>query len=168
VADRVAGHEVGRKLIDDSGDHGVEVGDLVVQFEIATGKRLERYTVSSLDLAVARQIRAQCCQSSNKLHSGHVAQQIAQLVRRRDDRVLDHLQRDPPCHYSSLAAGDEDTQRFDHAIAATRRDGSLACKGSVRGVLCVEIIVLATLPAILPVGRRHLQNRHPGLLQEAQ
>lgn len=38
----------------------------------------------------------------------------------------------------------------------------------MRGILRVEIIVLATLPAILPVGRRHLQNRHTGLLHEAQ
>ena len=58
VADRVAGHEVGLQLIDDGGKQGVEVGDLVVQFEIPTGERFERDPVGNLQFAVARQIRA--------------------------------------------------------------------------------------------------------------
>ena len=42
VTDGVPRHQVGCKLIDDGGDHDVEIGDLVVQFEIAACERLER------------------------------------------------------------------------------------------------------------------------------
>ena len=35
MADRVSGHESGGELVDDSDDHGVEVCDLVMQFEVA-------------------------------------------------------------------------------------------------------------------------------------
>src|SRR3712207_9524793 len=38
MADRVAGHKGGRELLDNGGDHGVEVGDLVVQFKVASGQ----------------------------------------------------------------------------------------------------------------------------------
>src|SRR4051794_33899776 len=37
VANGVPRHQVGRQLIDDGGDHGIQVGDSVVQLEIAAG-----------------------------------------------------------------------------------------------------------------------------------
>lgn len=53
VADRVACDEVGCEFIDDGADHGIEVGDFVVQFEIAASQRLEGDAIGSLDVAIA-------------------------------------------------------------------------------------------------------------------
>jgi hypothetical protein len=38
----------------------------------------------------------------------------------------------------------------------------------VRGILGIEVVVLATPAPILPVGRSHLEHCDPSLLQEAQ
>src|SRR5271166_6542793 len=48
VADRIAGDEVRRQLIDDGGDHRVEIRDLVMQLEVTAGRdlRLIRYADS--------------------------------------------------------------------------------------------------------------------------
>jgi hypothetical protein len=40
VADRVPGHEGGGELVDDGNDHGVEIYDLIVQFEVAPASDL--------------------------------------------------------------------------------------------------------------------------------
>ena len=77
VADRVPGHKVGRQLVDDGGDHGVEVGDLVVQFEVAPGERLERDPVGRGHVAVVGQVRPPGGQRPDELHAGHVAQRVA-------------------------------------------------------------------------------------------
>jgi len=52
VADRVPGHEGGGKLVDDRDDHGVEVYDLIMQFEVAPAKRLERNPVGRPNAAI--------------------------------------------------------------------------------------------------------------------
>src|SRR5689334_22659426 len=41
VANRVPGHESGSQFVDDGGDHGIEVRDLVVQLEVTPAQRLE-------------------------------------------------------------------------------------------------------------------------------
>ena len=38
VADRVASDKIRRKLLDDGCDHRIEIGDLVVELEIASAK----------------------------------------------------------------------------------------------------------------------------------
>ena len=93
---------------------------------------------------------------------------IAQPVRGADDRVLDHLQSDASGGHGRLSAGHEDAQRFDHAVAASRGDGSLACESSMSGVLGVEIVVLASPAAILFVRGRDLEHGNSGLLHKAQ
>ena len=168
MADGVACDEVGREFVDDGADHRVEVGDLVMQFEIAASERLEADPVGRFHVAIGRQIRPPGGQGSNELHAGHAAQQISQSVGRADDRVLDHLQGDAPRRYGCLAASREDAQGFDHAVAASRRDGSLAGKGGMGRILRVEIVVLATSTAIVLVRRRDLQNLDPRALHEAK
>src|ERR1700683_2235802 len=52
VADRIAGHKVRRQLVDNGGDHYIQVRDLVMQFEVTASKGFEaesrsRYAVRS-------------------------------------------------------------------------------------------------------------------------
>jgi hypothetical protein len=62
----------------------------------------------------------------------------------------------------------ENAQGLDHAVAALRRDGALAGEGGMGRVLGIEIVVLATLATVLPVGCRDLQHLDAGLLQVAE
>ena len=41
AADRIAGDEVRGQLIDDGGDHHIEIRDLIMQFEVTAGQGLE-------------------------------------------------------------------------------------------------------------------------------
>ena len=52
---------------------------------------------------------------------GQLAQRVAQLVGRTDDRVVDHLQRDAPGGNRRLPAGFEDTQGLHHAVTGLGR-----------------------------------------------
>ena len=51
VTDRIPCHQGGSKLIDDGGDHGIKVGDLVVKFEISASERLERDPIGRCHIA---------------------------------------------------------------------------------------------------------------------
>jgi hypothetical protein len=57
MTDRVPIHEGGRELVDGGGDHSVEVGDLVVQFEVVPSERPERDPVGRDHVAVVRHVR---------------------------------------------------------------------------------------------------------------
>ncbi|GAA0272738.1 hypothetical protein GCM10008965_45570 [Methylorubrum aminovorans] len=168
AADGVAGHEVRRKLVDDGADHGIEIGDLVVQFRVAPRQGLQADPVGSLDVAVGAQIGPPRRQGPHELHPGHPAQRLAQAVGRAHDGVVDHLQGDAPSGDRGLPARVQDAQRLDHAVAGARRDGTGAGEGRVRCTLGVEVVVLASPPPILDVGGGHLQHLDPSLLQEAE
>ena len=56
MADRVPGYQTGSKLIDDGANHRVEIGDFVMQFEIAPTERLEGDLVSRYHVAVVGQV----------------------------------------------------------------------------------------------------------------
>jgi hypothetical protein len=56
MADRIAGNEVRRQLVDNGCDHRVQVRDLVMQFEVAAGQRLEADTIGGLQVAICGQI----------------------------------------------------------------------------------------------------------------
>src|SRR5690242_9824906 len=73
VADRVLGHEVRSKLLDDGGDHAVEVGDLVVQLEVASGEGAERDPVGGCHVAVVGHVGAPGSQRPDQLHAGALA-----------------------------------------------------------------------------------------------
>src|SRR3954469_3004071 len=75
---------------------------------------------------------------------------------------------DAPRRHRGLPAGAQDAQRLDHPVPAFRRYGPYARESCMRRILSVEVVVLATPPPILPVGRGDLEHRDPGLLQEAQ
>ena len=83
MADRVASDEVGRQFVDDDGDHAVEIGDLVVQFEITTGQRFEADPICRLDFPIGGQVGPPGRQRSNQLHAGHecVAGRAVHLAR---------------------------------------------------------------------------------------
>ena len=168
MADRIAGDEVRRQFVDDGGDHRIEVRDLVMQFEVTAGQRLEADAIGGIQVAIGGQIGSPRGQRTDELHAGQAAQLIAQAVRGADDRVVDHLQGDAPGAHRGLPASHENPQGFDHPVPASRRHGPLACKGGMGRVLSVEIVVLATPAAILLVGGRDLENRDPCLLHEAQ
>ena len=73
-----------------------------------------------------------------------------------------------PCRDRRLAAGREDAQGLDHAVAASGRNGARASEGCVRRVLCVKIIVLSTSAPIEFVWRRDFQYLDPHFLHEAK
>jgi hypothetical protein len=162
MADRIAGDEVGRQLVDNGCDHHIQVRDLVMQLEVAASKGFEADAIGGIQVAICRQIRAPRGQRSNELHTGKVAELIPKAVGGADDCVVDHLQGDAPGAYRGLPAGHENPQGFDHAVSASRRHGPLACKSGMGRVLSIEIVVLATPAAILLVGSGDLENRNPG------
>ena len=48
VADRIAGDEVRRQLIDDGGDYRIEICDLIMQFEVTAGQGLEADAIGGI------------------------------------------------------------------------------------------------------------------------
>ena len=156
------------QLADDGGDHCIQVGDLIVQFEVAASQRLEADAIGGIQIPIRGQIWAPRSQRPDELHAGQTAELIPKAVRGADDRVVDHLQGDAPGAYRSLPASHKNPQGFDHPVPASRRHSPLACEGGVGSVLGVEIIVLATPAAILVVGSGDLENCNPCLLHEAQ
>src|ERR1700730_19072859 len=62
VADGVPGYQTGSKFIDDGANHRVEIGDFVMQFEIAPTERLEGDPVSRYHVAVVGQVWPPRCQ----------------------------------------------------------------------------------------------------------
>jgi hypothetical protein len=93
VADRVLRHEVWGELVDDGGDHDVEVSDLVVQLEVAPGQRLERDPVGRGDVAVVGHVWPPGGKRPDEPHAGQLPQLVAEIIGGADDRVVDHLQR---------------------------------------------------------------------------
>jgi hypothetical protein len=83
---------------------------------------------------------------------------LTQGIWGRNDGVLDHLQGNPSCTYGSFAARSQDPECFHHAVPASWCNGALACKGGVRCVLGVQIIILSTPTPIMSIRRRDFQN----------
>ena len=63
--------------------------------------------------------------------------------------------------HRGFTAGFQHAQGLDHSIAAFGCDGALACEGCPCGVLGIQIIIIATLAAIMRVRCRDLQNSTP-------
>src|SRR3954468_8133165 len=75
-----------------------------------------------------------------------------------------HLQGDAPRRHRGLPARAQDAQSLDHPVPAFGGHGAFAGEGRVRSVLSVEVVVLATPPAIVLVGCCDLQDLDTGLL----
>src|SRR3954452_4305889 len=65
---------VGCEFIDEGNDHGVEIRDLVMQFEVSPSKRLQGNPVGRGYVSVVGQVRPPGCQGPDELHAGHFAQ----------------------------------------------------------------------------------------------
>ena len=91
VADRIAGDEVRGQFVDDSGDHHVEICDLIVQLEVTAGQRLEADAIRRIQVAISGKIGSLRGQRADELHAGQAAQLIAQAIRGANDCVVDHL-----------------------------------------------------------------------------
>src|SRR3954469_19776410 len=68
VTNRVPGYEVGGKFIDNRSDHNVQVGNLIVQFDVAAAERLEADPVGGIHIAVVSQVRPPRRQGPDQLH----------------------------------------------------------------------------------------------------
>ena len=137
MADRIAGDEVRRQLVDDGCDHHIQVRDLVMQFEVTAAEGSKADAIGGIQVAICGQIRTPRGQRSNELHAGKAAELIPKAVRGADDRVVDHLQGDAPGAYRRLPASHQNPQGFDHPVPASRRHGPLACKGGMGRVLSI-------------------------------
>ena len=162
VTNGIPRHKRGGELIDDGGDHGIKVGDLVMQLEVASSKGLQCDPIGRCHRAVVRHVRAPGRQCPDELHTGQLAQHIAESVGRADDRVLDHLQRDAPGSDCGFPTCLENTQGLDHAVTALGCDGALAGEGCMGGILGIEIVVLAPLAAIPLIRCCHFQDLDAG------
>jgi hypothetical protein len=107
VADRIAGDEVRRQLIDDGGDDHIEIRDLIMQFEVTAGQGLEADAIGGFQVAISSRIGPPRGQGADELHAGEAAQLIAKAVGSADDRVVDHLQGDAPGVHRGLPASHE-------------------------------------------------------------
>src|ERR1700749_4231524 len=56
MADRIAGDEVRRQLIDDGGDPRIEIRDLVMQFEVTASKGFEADAIGGIHIAIGGKI----------------------------------------------------------------------------------------------------------------
>ncbi len=52
LANRIAGDELLRRLIDDGGDHRIEIRDLIMQFEVTAGQGLEADAIGGFQVAM--------------------------------------------------------------------------------------------------------------------
>src|SRR6201987_1405432 len=68
VADRIAGDEVRRQLIDDGGDHRVEIRDVVMQFEATAGKGSEADPIGGIQISIGGKVGPPRGQRANELH----------------------------------------------------------------------------------------------------
>jgi hypothetical protein len=107
VPDRIAGDEVRRQLIDDGGDHHIEIRDLIMQFEVTAGQGLKADAIGGFHVAISSKIGPLRGQGADELHAGDAPQLIEKAVGSADDRVVDHLQSDAPgAHRGLLASHD--------------------------------------------------------------
>ena len=129
-----------RQLIDDGGDHRIEICDLVMQFDVSTSEGFEGDAIGHLHITISSQAGPPRGQRADELAT----------------------------HLAVTAVLRQHPQRFHHSVPTWRRDGSLACEGGMGGVLSVEIVVLASPAPVLPVRSRDLEDRNPRLLHKAQ
>src|SRR3954452_7203186 len=87
-SNRVAGHQLGGEVLDDGADHGIQIGDLVVQLQIAPSQGLEADPIGRLHVTVACQVRPPCRQGPDELHPGHPAQDLPQAIMSFPDRQV--------------------------------------------------------------------------------
>jgi hypothetical protein len=73
MADRIAGDEAWRQLVDEGDDHRIQVRDLVMQFEV-TASGFEADAVGLFQVAICGQIWSPRGQSADELHAGQAAQ----------------------------------------------------------------------------------------------
>jgi hypothetical protein len=81
---------------------------------------------------------------------------------------VDHLERDAAGSDCCLSAGFEDPEGLDHPVTGFGRDGALAGKGRMGGVLSIEIIVLSPPATIMFIRGCHLQNLDTSILYVTQ
>jgi hypothetical protein len=81
MADRIAGDEVRRELVDNRCDHRIHVGDPVMPFEVTASKGFEADAIGGIQVAVCGQIRA-----PRGAVCGSGAELIAEAVRRIPSR----------------------------------------------------------------------------------
>jgi hypothetical protein len=66
MADRIAFDEVRRQLVDDCGDHRVEIRDLVMQLEVSTGERFEADAIGGFNIPKRGKVRPPGGQRANR------------------------------------------------------------------------------------------------------
>lgn len=145
------------------GYHIVELGDLIVQVDVALGEVLQGYLGGAKRGPEVGRVRPRRDQTPYQLHARHAAQLVAQLLGRRYHVRPYHLQRDPSRRYGRRPGLLQHPEGFDHAVAALRRDGPRTGERRLGGHLRVDEVVLAALPAHGLVGEGHFQHGKPVL-----
>ena len=138
--------------------HVVELGDLVVQVDVALGEALQGYLGGAERGPEVGRVRPRRDQVPYQLHARHAAQLVAQLLGRRYYVRPYHLQRDPPRRYGRRPGLLQHPESLDHTVVALRRDCPRAGERRLGGHLRVDEVVLAALPAHGLVGEGHLQH----------
>ena len=59
-----------RQLVDDGGDHHIGIRDLIMQFEVTAGERLEADAIGGIQVAISGKIGSPRGQRANELHAG--------------------------------------------------------------------------------------------------
>ena len=138
--------------------HVVELGDLVVQVDVALGEALQGYLGGAERGLEIGRVRPRRDQVPYQLHARHAAQLVAQLLRRRYYVGPYRLQRRPSRGDGRRPGLLQHPEGLDHAVAALRSDGPRAGERRLGGHLRVDEVVLAALPAHGLVGEGHLQH----------
>jgi hypothetical protein len=79
MADGIACDEVRRQLIDDGGDHRIEIRDLVMQFEVSTSEGFEGDAIGRLHITIGNQVGPALAQARCRL-TKRVIKQVDRLL----------------------------------------------------------------------------------------
>ena len=154
---------LGCGLRDERCEQIVEVPDLVVEFQDASGEGLERDTIRVGDVGAARGPEPRGC--AQQLRDRQPAELAAELVGRGGDERSHLVQRPGPVPGGAGASQSQHPDRFDIAVAGLRLAERVTRE---RGPGRADRVVRVGLPgpaSPLPVRSIDLHHRHPRALE---
>ena len=162
-AHALAPHQQRRRLGQYLAYHVIELGDLVVQVDVALGQPLQGYLGGAERGLEVGRVGPRRHEVPDQLHARHAAQLVPEFLGGGYYVGPYHLEGDAPGGNRCRPGLLQYPKCFDHAVAALRGDGPRAGERRFRGHLRVDEVVLAALPSHRLVGEGHLEHGEPVL-----
>ena len=147
------------------GAMAVEFGDLVVEVQDSAGEGLQREPGRDRRIPVSGGVRPPGRADAQAPHAGEVADLVAHLVRRGDDRVVELLQGRPAALDRGLASRAQHPQGLHRAAAVLGHLDSTSRASRLGRRDRIECVVFSPGSSRGPVGTGHLEDGHSGQRQ---